>query len=183
MTGKSEKQKMLDGDLYNAAAPELVAGRSRADRLMAAFNAAPEDRREEILRELLGSVGENTVIRPDFRCDYGENIKIGRNVFINFNCVFLDCAAIEIGDFTQIAPAVQFYTATHPLDPGLRRDGQEYALPIRVGTNVWIGGGAIILPGVTIGDDSVIAAGSVVTKDVPPRSVVVGNPARVVREV
>ena len=132
-----------------------------------------------MLRELLGAVGDGTTVKPRFMCDYGFNIRAGRNLFVNYDCIFLDVAPIDIGDDVQIAPAVQLYTATHPLDAAVRRSGLESGRPIRIGHNVWIGGGAIVLPGVTIGDDAVIGAGSVVTRDVPAGSVVVGNPARV----
>ncbi|MGH7231041.1 MAG: sugar O-acetyltransferase [Nitrospiraceae bacterium] len=184
MTDKTEKMKMLSGELYRSADPELVAGRQRAQRLLAAYNAAScseGDSRIVVLRELLGSVGPGAVIMPIFACDYGSNIRLGRNVFINCNCVFLDCAPIQIGNDLQMGPAVQLYTAQHPLEPDVRRSGLESARPIRIGHDVWIGGGAIILPGVAIGDGSVIGAGSVVVHDVPPASVVVGNPARLVR--
>lgn len=183
MAGKSEKAKMLAGELYRAIDPELVAARERAEHLLAQYNASVDEARSALLRELLGAVGDGTVIRPVFACDYGTNVRIGRNGFVNFNCVFLDCAPIEIGDDLQMGPAVQLYTAQHPLEPDLRRAGLEYARPIRIGNNVWIGGGAIVLPGVTIGDDSVIGAGSVVVRDVPPASVAVGNPARIVRHL
>jgi maltose O-acetyltransferase len=121
------------------------------------------------------------VIQPSFRCDYGYNLLIGRNVFINYDCVFLDCNRITIGDDVQIGPAVQIYTAQHPTDAETRRSGLESALPVTVGDNVWIGGGAILCPGVTIGADTVIGAGSVVTRDLPPGVIAVGNPCRVLR--
>lgn len=182
--GHSEKAKMLAGELYNGADPELSAARSRARDLMAEINRAPSTEAElALLRQLMGHLGDNSVIRPPFHCDYGSNIRIGRNAFINFSCVFLDCAPIEIGDDLQMAPAVQLYTPEHPLDPAVRRSGLEYARPIRIGNNVWIGGGAIILSGVTIGDDCVIGAGAAVTRDIPAGSVAVGNPARVVRRL
>lgn len=183
-TAKSEKAKMLAGELYTGADPALTAARRQARDLMAEINRAPTAEAEmALLRRLLGHLGENGVIRPPFHCDYGSNIRIGRNAFINFGCVFLDCAEIEIGDDLQMAPMVQLYTPEHPLDPDTRRSGLEYARPIRIGHNVWIGGGAIILSGVTIGDDCVIGAGSVVKRDLPAGSVAVGNPARVVRNV
>jgi len=184
MSAKTEKEKMLAGELYRSADPELVADVQSAQRLLAQYNAIPSDETTAaaaLLRRLIGSVGDGTVIRPLFACDYGYNIRIGRNGFINYNCVFLDCAAIEIGDNLQMGPAVQLYTAAHPLDADVRRSGLEYARPIRVGHDVWIGGGAIILPGVTVGDRCVVGAGSVVVHDVPPASLVVGNPARIVR--
>lgn len=181
---KSEKAKMLAGELYTGADPELSAARNRARDLMAEIGRAPTAEAEmALIRRLLGRLGENGVIRPPFHCDYGSNIRIGRNAFVNFGCVFLDCAEIEIGDDLQMAPMVQLYTPEHPLDPETRRSGLEYARPIRIGNNVWIGGGAIILSGVTIGDDCVIGAGSVVKRDLPAGSVAVGNPARVIRNV
>ena len=181
---KSEKAKMLEGELYTGADPELAAARNRARDLMAEINRAPTAATEmALIRRLLGRLGENGVIRPPFHCDYGSNTRIGRNAFVNFGCVFLDCAEIEIGDDLQMAPMVQLYTPEHPLDPGTRRSGLEYAQPIRIGDNVWIGGGAIILSGVTIGEDCVIGAGSVVKRDLPAGSVAVGNPAKVIRNV
>jgi maltose O-acetyltransferase len=186
MSAKTEKAKMLAGELYRSADPELVADMERAQRLVIQYNATPgeaTETRTALLRQFCGSVGDGAVIRPLFACDYGYNIRLGRNAFINFNCVFLDCAPIEIGDNLQMGPAVQVYTAAHPLEADVRRSGLEYARPIRIGNDVWIGGGAIILPGVTIGDGSVIGAGSVVVHDIPSASVVVGNPARVIRSL
>ncbi len=177
---------MLAGELYRSTDPELVADAQRAQRLVAQYNAASSEAAEgrlALLRQLCRSVGDGTVIRPFFACDYGYNIRLGRNAFINFNCVFLDCAPIEIGDNLQMGPAVQIYTAAHPLEADVRRSGLEYARPIRIGNDVWIGGGAIILPGVTIGDRSVIGAGSVVVRDVPAARVVAGNPARIIRSL
>lgn len=175
---------MLAGELYRSADPELVADTERAQRVLAQYNATsgePAEIRLALLRQLCRSVGDGAVVRSPFACDYGYNIRLGRNAFINFNCVFLDCASIEIGDNLQMGPAVQVYTAAHPLEADVRRSGLEYARPIRIGHDVWIGGGAIILPGVTIGDRSVIGAGSVVVRDVPADTVVVGNPARILR--
>ena len=186
MGKQTERAKMLAGELYRSADPDLLEDTKRAQRLVRQYNATTAEETEArmaLLRRLCGSVGDGAVIRPPFACDYGYNIQLGRNAFINFNCVFLDCAPIEIGDNLQMGPAVQLYTAAHPLEAEVRRSGLEYARPIRIGHDVWIGGGAIILPGVTIGDGSVIGAGSVVTRDVPPGSVVVGNPARVIRVV
>ena len=173
---------MLAGELYRASDPELAAESARADRLMRAYNATTADdldRRATLLRELLGSVGAEVVVRPPFYCDYGYNIHLGRGTFLNYNCVLLDVGPIEIGELCQIGPAVQLYAADHPRDPALRRQGLENAKPVRIGSNVWIGGGAIVLPGVTIGDDAVIGAGSVVTRDVLPGVTVAGNPARI----
>jgi maltose O-acetyltransferase len=184
MDSRSEKVKMLAGGLYRSADPELVADTERAQRLVAQYNVTSGEGTElrmALLRQLCGSVGDGAVIRPPFACDYGYNIRLGRNAFINFNCVLLDCAPIEIGDNLQMGPAVQVYTAAHPLEPDIRRSGLEYARPIRIGNDVWIGGGTIILPGVTIGDGSVIGAGSVVEHDVPAAKVVAGNPARIIR--
>ena len=171
----TEREKMLAGLPYDPADPDLATGRARAADLLRRFNAAGE---AAALAALLGAIGAATEIRPGFACDYGANIRIGARCFVNFNVVMLDCAEIIIGDRVQIAPAVQLYTATHPLDATERRSGLEGAKPIRIGNNVWLGGGAIVLAGVTIGDDAVIGAGSVVTRDVPAGAVVVGNPAR-----
>ena len=182
----SEREKMITGELYRASDPELVAARLRAQELLARYNAsAPADssQRDAVLRELFGAIGDGATVMPRFSCDYGFNIRTGRNLFVNYDCVFLDVAPIEIGDDVQIAPAVQLYTATHPLDPAMRRSGLEGGRPIRIGDNVWIGGGAIVLPGVTIGDDAVIGAGSVVTRDVPDAVFAAGNPCRVIREI
>ena len=181
---KTEKEKMLAGDLYHAADTELLTERRHAQQILVRYNAAPDDGqmlRTDLLRDFLGAVGEGTVVLPTFTCDYGYNISLGRNVFINYHCIFLDCAPIAIGDDVQIGPAVQLYTAQHPLDAKVRRSGLESASPIRIGKDVWIGGGVVVLPGVTIGDRSIVGAGSVVVHHVPPDSLVVGNPARIVR--
>ena len=181
MTSRSEKEKMLAGELYRAVGAELESDQRRAQGLLHAYNLSSPDekaRRTMILHELLGSLDDEVVIRTPFHCDYGYNIRVGRSVFVNFGCVFLDVVTIEIGEYCQIGPAVQIYTATHPHDPALRRAGYESGKPVRIGRNVWIGGGAIVLPGVTIGDDAVIGAGSVVTRDVAAGTTVVGNPAR-----
>jgi maltose O-acetyltransferase len=178
---RSEKEKMLAGDLYRATGPEIEADQLRADRLLRAYNATGLDeaeRRSAILHTLLGAVGEGSVLRPPFHCDYGYNIRIGAGVFVNFGCVFLDVVAIEIGDACQIGTQVQILTADHPRDPALRRQGFESGRPIRIGRNVWIGAGAIILPGIDVGDDAIIGAGSVVTRDVAAGATVMGNPAR-----
>ena len=184
MAEKKKKEKMLAGDLYHAADKELLAERRHAQQVLARYNAAPDDGhtlRTDLLRDFLSAVGEGTVALPPFTCDYGYNIRLGRNVFINYHCIFLDCAPIEIGDDVQIGPCVQLYTAQHPLDADVRRSGLESARPIRIGSDVWIGGGVVVLPGVTIGDRSVVGAGSVIVRHVPPDSLVVGNPARIVR--
>ena len=171
---------MLAGELYQDTGPELVADALNADRLLRAYNATGLDdpARPDLLGQLLGGLGRNVTVRSPFHCDYGSNIRLGDNVFINFACVFLDVTPITIGADCRIGPMVQLYTADHPRDPTLRRDGYESGIPITIGSNVWIGGGAIILPGVTIGDDAIVGAGSVVTRDVPPGGMVAGNPAR-----
>ncbi len=177
----SERQKMISGLPYDPGDPELQADQTAAKQWMARYNAAmaasPAERRD-LLRQRMGEVGEGAVIRPPFHCDYGYNIRLGRGVFMNFNCVVLDVCEVEIGDQTQIGPGVQILTADHPRDPGQRAEGIEFGRSVTIGRNVWIGGGAIILPGVTIGDDAIIGAGSVVTRDVPAGATAVGNPAR-----
>ncbi len=184
--GRTPKQRMLAGELYLADDPELAADAQRARVLEARFNGAdPGDAatRRAALEELLGAVGEGTEIRPPFRCDYGSNIRIGARCFANTGLVALDVAPITIGDHVQIGPDVQLLTPTHPLDPALRRAGWEAAEPIVIGDNVWLGGGAIVLPGVTIGENTVIGAGAVVSRDMPANVVAVGNPARVIRHL
>jgi maltose O-acetyltransferase len=177
---KTEKQKMLAGELYRPDA-ELGADQAAAKIWMARYNAAlalPVSERHALLRERLGHVGKDAVIRPPFFCDYGYNIRLGDGAFLNFNCVILDVVEVAIGDRTQVGPAVQIYAADHPRDAETRRAGLEFGRPVRIGCDVWIGGGAILLPGVTIGDGAVIGAGSVVTRDVPAGATVTGNPAR-----
>jgi maltose O-acetyltransferase len=177
---KTEKQKMLAGELYRPD-EELDAEQAAAKAWMARYNAAlalPVAERHALLRERLGHVGKDAVIRPPFFCDYGTNISLGDGVFLNFNCVILDVVEITIGDRTQIGPAVQIYAADHPRDAETRRAGLEFGRPVRIGSDVWIGGGAILLPGVTVGDGAVIGAGSVVTRDVDAGATVMGNPAR-----
>jgi len=175
---RTEREKMLGGELYIASDPELVSARDRARRLWKSYNLSA---RRDVLEELLGGIGQGAVIEPPFFCDYGTQITLGAEVFVNFNCVFLDCNTIEIGAQTQLGPAVQLYTATHPLDAAARTAGPELAHPIRIGSRVWIGGGAIVLPGVEIGDDTVVGAGSVVTKPLPAGVLAAGNPCRVIR--
>ena len=171
---------MLAGELYLAADPELVAERERCERLLRDYNAGGG---EPVLRELLGALGEGSYIRPPFFCDYGSHIAIGRDVFMNFNCVILDVVPIAIGDRVQMASAVQLLAADHPLDPVERASGREFGSSITIEDDVWLGGGAIVCPGVTIGRASVIGAGSVVTRDIPPGVVAVGNPCRPIREI
>jgi len=176
---------MLAGELYDPLDPELVRARDRARDLCQALNATREAEQEErrrIVRELFGAGGESVWLQPPFYCDYGSNIELGERVFFNFNCVVLDVCRVRIGDYTLFGPNVQIYTATHPMDPALRRK-QEFAKPIEIGADVWVGGGAIICPGVRIGSRSVIGAGSVVTRDVPEGVFAAGNPCRVIREV
>jgi maltose O-acetyltransferase len=171
---------MLAGELYLAGDPTLVAERARCEQLMRAYNAGGG---ADVLRELLGAVGKDAYIRPPFFCDYGYNVTLGDDVFVNFNCVMLDVVPITIGDRVQIASAVQLLAADHPLDAHERASGREFGRAITVEDDVWLGGGAIVCPGVTIGRASVIGAGSVVTKDIPPGVVAVGNPCRVLREL
>jgi maltose O-acetyltransferase len=178
---KTEKQKMLAGELYRPDA-ELAADQAATKAWLVRYNAAlaePVSVRHALLRERLAHVGADAVIRPPFHCDYGYNIHLGDSVFLNFNCVILDVIEVAIGDRTQIGPAVQIYAADHPRDAATRRTGLEFGRPVRIGSDVWIGGGAIILPGVSIGDGAVVGAGSVVTRDVGPGQIVTGNPARV----
>jgi maltose O-acetyltransferase len=181
VTMASEKAKMLAGELYRASDPELVADAARAAQWMARYSdlalTDPAARRA-LLEEGLGAVGEGSVVRPPFHVDYGYNIRLGRGVFLNYGCMVLDVVAVEIGDLTQIGPGVQVLTPDHPRDPVERRSGLEFGRPVRIGANVWIGGGAILLPGVTVGDDAIIGAGAVVTRVVLPGATVGGNPAR-----
>ena len=182
---KSEREKMLAGELYIALDPELVSARERARNLCQDLNAsreADQDLRRRILGELFGDGGEDVWIQPPFYCDYGFNIRVGRKCYFNFNCVVLDVCEVRIGDHTLFGPAVQIYTATHPMDFELRRE-QESGKPVVIGSDVWVGGGAIICPGVTIGSRSVIGAGSVVTRDIPEGVFAAGNPCRVIRQL
>lgn len=178
---RSEKDKMLAGGLYDASDAELQADAAAAAAWMARYNATlamPAEERHALLAERFAAAGPGCVIRPPFHCDYGFNISLGSGVFLNFNCVILDVVAVTIGDKTQIGPGVQILTADHPRDAAERRSGLEFGRPVTIGRNVWIGGGALILPGVRIGDDAIIGAGSVVTRDVPAGATALGNPAR-----
>jgi maltose O-acetyltransferase len=171
---------MLAGELYRADA-ELLSEQAAARIWMHAYNTSAHlsaAERELLLKDRLGFVGDGAVIRPPFFCDYGSNIRLGAGAFLNFNCVILDVAEIVIGAAAQIGPSVQIYAADHPRDPEIRRSGLELGRPVSIGGNTWIGGGAIILPGVTIGDDAIVGAGAVVTRDVAPGMTVAGNPAR-----
>jgi len=175
----TEKEKQQAGELYNANDRELFNERIKAKKLCAEYNAVECNdfqKRERILDRLVALRGENTVIEPNFFCDYGYNIVIGDNFYANHNLVILDCADIEFGNNVFIGPNCGFYAAEHPIDANLRNQGLEYAKPIKVGSNVWIGGGVTVIGGVTIGDNVVIGAGSVVTKDIPSNCVAVGNP-------
>ncbi|HEX4611446.1 MAG TPA: sugar O-acetyltransferase [Urbifossiella sp.] len=181
----SEREKMLAGELYDALDPDLVAMRALARDLCWDLNTTREsepEKRRGLTRRLFGAGGDTVWLQPPFFCDYGSNIRLGERVYFNFNCVLLDVCPITIGDYTLFAPAVQIYTAAHPLDPVLRRT-QEFGKPVTIGADVWVGGGAVICPGVTIGDRCVIGAGSVVTRDIPAGMLAVGNPCRVVRPV
>src|SRR5208283_1061744 len=180
----TEKEKMLAGELYDPLEPELIRARERARDLCQELNATREKDQEErrrILRQLLGKGGDTVWMQPPFFCDYGSNILLGERVFFNFNCIVLDVCQVKIGDFTLFGPAVQIYTATHPKNAELRRK-QEYAKPIEIGSDVWVGGGAIICPGVKIGSKTVIGAGSGVTRDIPDGVFAAGNPCRIIRE-
>lgn len=182
----SEKEKMLAGELYRSTDSELQSAMAEAQQLLRQLNAIPNedaDQRFAVLQELLGQIGRGTQIKSLFTCDYGAHIRIGRNGFVNYGCVFLDCNLITIGDDAQIAPGVHIYTALHPVDPETRRSGLEAAKRVTIGHNVWLGGRCVICPGVAIGDNSVIGAGSVVVRDIPANRVAVGNPCRVIKEV
>ena len=181
---KTEKQKMLSGELYLASDPELAAESKRARRLTRLYNCTTEEEAEkrlQILQELFGAVGTNTKIEPPFHCDYGSNIYTGEDLYMNYGCVILDCNQVHLGEKVLCGSYVQIYTAYHPTDPKTRLSGRELAAPVHIGNNVWIGGGAIICPGVTIGNDTTIGAGSVVVKDIPSKVVAVGNPCRVIK--
>lgn len=183
---KTEKQKMLAGELYLASDPELAAESKRASLLLHRYNQTSveeQDDRSQLLQELFGAVGERPVIVPPFHCDYGIHIYLGDRVYMNFGCVILDCNTVHIGNDVMCAPHVQIYTAYHPTEPQMRLTGRELAAPVRIGNNVWLGGGVIVCPGVTIGDNTTIGAGSVVTKDIPANVVAVGNPCRVIRQL
>lgn len=183
---RSQKQRMLDGDLYLADDPELQKENRRALELAEQYNQTSVNERHErerILKKLLGHAGEGLEIRAPFHCDYGAHIHIGARTFINFNFVALDVAKITIGEDCQIGPGVQLLTPTHPLEAEPRRKKYEAAKPITIGNNVWLGGGVIVCPGVTIGDNTVVGAGAVVVDDLPANVLAVGNPARVVRQL
>lgn len=181
----NERQKMLAGELYDPLDPELVGARERARNLCQTLNATREteqDERRRLLRELFSVGGDTVWMQPPFFCDYGSNIELGERVFFNFNCIVLDVCSVRIGSFSLFGPAVQIYTPMHPFNAELRRR-EEFGKPVEIGSDVWVGGGAIILPGVRIGSRAVIGAGSVVTRDVPEGVFAAGNPCRVIREI
>src|SRR5581483_4163150 len=182
---RSEREKMLAGELYDALDPELVSARNRARDLCQVLNASREgdqELRRFICTELFGKGGQTVWMQPPFFCDYGSNIQLGKRVFFNFNCIVLDVCGVTIGDYSLFGPAVQILTPMHPFNAELRRK-QEYGKPIEIGSDVWVGGGALISPGVRIGARAVIGAGSVVTRDVPEAVFAAGNPCRVIREI
>ena len=182
----TERERMLAGKLYYGLDEELVVGRREGRALTDRINATSEAQIEErmaLFRELFGSVGETFWIEPPFRVDYGKNITVGNNFYANFDCIILDVAPVTIGDNVFFAPRVSLFTAKHPIDAGVRNSGLELASPIRIGSNVWIGGHTIINPGVTIGDNVVIGSGSVVTRDIPSNCVAAGVPCRVLRPI
>jgi maltose O-acetyltransferase len=183
---QTEKEKMINGELYDASDPQLIAERRRARDLCGELNRSRDGDialRARLLGELFGGMGQGGWIEPPFHCDYGTNITLGDKVYFNFNCIILDPAPVTIGHRVQIGPAVQIYTATHPLSAAQRSAGPEFAKAIEIGDDVWIGGGAIICPGVHIGARSVIGAGSVVTRDIPADVFAAGNPCRVIRTI
>ena len=182
----SEKEKMISGNLYKAFGEELVNERQYAKEQIFRFNSFhPKeiDKRNEVIKMLLGKTKNRFFIEPPFRCDYGYNIEIGENFYSNYNLIILDCSKVIIGDNVLIGPNVGIYTAGHPLHYEIRKQEYEFALPVRICNNVWIGGNAVINPGITIGDNSVIGSGSVVTKDIPGNVIAAGNPCKVLREI
>ncbi len=182
----TEKELMLSGQLYDASDAELVKLRLRARQVTRAYNSTNEDQRDirrTLLNRLLGQMPPKIEIEPPFRCDYGWNIHLGQNFYANFGVVMLDVCEIRVGEGVLLGPNVQIYSAHHPISPDERETGRELGSPVTIGNNVWIGGGAIVLPGVSIGDNSVIGAGSVVTKNIPAGVVAAGNPCRVLRSI
>ncbi|MCE7064994.1 sugar O-acetyltransferase [Dyadobacter sp. CY326] len=183
---RTEKEKMIAGELYDALDPELVADRLRTRLLIKQLNDSAEDQVEErgrILKALIPNALQGLWLQPPFYCDYGYNMFVGERVFFNFNCIVLDVAPVTIGSRTLFGPNVQIYTATHPIDFKERASGLEYAKPIVIGEDVWVGGSAVICPGATIGDRTIIGAGSVVTRDIPQDVFAAGNPCKVIRQL
>lgn len=183
---RTNKEKMLGGELYFSNDPELIKDRNYAHDLLFEYNRllpSDIDSRRKMLRKLFAATGENFWIESAFFCDYGYNIYLGENFYANANCVILDTAPVKFGDNVMLAPNVNIYTAGHPVDVVQRNAGIEYAYPVTIGNNVWIGGNTTVLPGVTIGDNVVIGGGSVVTKDIPPNVIAVGNPCKVLKRI
>jgi maltose O-acetyltransferase len=184
MSSRTEKEKMLAGEIYNLLDPGLEVERQKAKKLLWRFNGTEDaSERQAILRRLLGEIGQDSIVEPPFYCPYGQNIHIGDHVYLNVLCTILDCNTVRIGHHVMIGPSVQIYTAAHALEAEARIQGWEVAKPIVIEDNVWVGGGAILLPGVTIGRNAVVGAGAVVSRSVPANMVVAGNPARVIREI
>jgi maltose O-acetyltransferase len=182
----TEFNKMIKGEMYNANDPELVRMRAEVRDLLNELNHSVQDiktgSRLDLCLKIFGKVGKGLWLQPPFYCDYGRNIEFGDNVYLNFNCVILDVAKVIVGSNVLFGPSVQIYTASHPINAQARQDGQEFGKEIRIGNGVWIGGSAVLCPGITIGDNSIVAAGAVVTKDVPANVIVGGNPARIIKE-
>ena len=181
----TEKEKMINGYVYNPVSPQLILDRDKASRIITKYNNKTFheiNMRNRLIKKLIKTTG-NFWIKPPFYCDYGYNIQIGKDVMINFNCIFLDVCPIFIGDHTLIGPNTQIYTACHSMDYKERQENKEYGKPVNIGNNVWIGGSVVILPGITIGDNAVVGAGSVVTKDIPANTISVGNPCKVIRNI
>jgi maltose O-acetyltransferase len=181
-----QKHCMITGELYRPSDPELTADRLRCQVLLEQFNATSATDaglRHKLLHDLLGHIGQDSIVLPRLDCDYGYQIRIGDRTFISYGAVILDAAAVTIGDDVQLSPRVQLLTSAHPLSAAARRTGRESAEPIRIGFSAWLGGGVIICPGVTVADETVVGAGSVVTRDLPPRVLAAGNPARIIRDL